>query len=339
MLVSLCIIAMNEQNTIGQLIRSVARQTVFAEDLEFEFIVVSNGCTDNTAEVAKKALEEFFGHTNMRIHVHDTPDAGKARSWNLAIHSVVDSVAEIIVFIDADIEFADSDVIRDMIQNLNAKEQLVAVSGWPVKDIVRKAKKTLVDRFSIKVSSQTPAPHSINGSLYAAKASELRKVWLPVPTPGEDGFLSAMLHTEGFSRPAQLESIQRLDRPTHYFEAHSVSGFFRHEKRMTIGTSVNGWLCEKFWTENHTSHVGRIIRDHNASDPEWVDDVVAKNVSGKFWALPPRMLTWRLHNLRDIGLLRMIVTAPFSVIATVINIWPCIQANRALKRKGSAGIW
>ena len=339
MLVSLCIIAMNEQNTIGQLIRSVAQQTIFEEDFEFEFVVVSNGCTDNTAEVAKKALDESFGDTDMRVHVHDTPDAGKARSWNLAVHSVMDPAAEIIVFMDADIEFADTDVIRDMIGNLNSEEQLSAVSGWPVKDIARKAQKTLIDRFSLKVSSQTPAPHSINGSLYAAKARELRKVWLPVPTPGEDGFLSAMLHTEGFSRPARLDSIQQLDRPTHYFEAHSVSGFFVHEKRITIGTSVNGWLCEKFWSENHMNHVGPVIRDYNALDPDWVDDVVSKNVTGKFWALPPRMLTWRLHNLRGVGIFRRMVRAPFSIIATVINIWPCIQANRALKRKGSAGIW
>ncbi|MEH6757970.1 MAG: glycosyltransferase [Parasphingorhabdus sp.] len=339
MLVSLCIIAMNEQDTIAGLIRSVAEQTVLSEGYDFEFVVVSNGCTDNTAQVAQAALEESFGETSVRIRVHDTPDAGKSRSWNLAVHSILDAATDIIVFMDADIELIDANVIRDLVWKLANEERLSAVSGWPVKDIAKKSSKSLIDRFSLKISSQTPAPHSINGSLYAGRAKELRKAWLPVPTPGEDGFLSAMLHTEGFSQAAQFERIQRFDRPTHYFEAHSISGFFHHEQRMTIGTTVNGWLCEKFWAEEHVRHIGPVIRDFNENDPQWVNNVVASKVAGKTWALPPRLLTWRLHNLRNAGFMKAAARVPFSILATLLNIWPCIQANRALKRQGSASIW
>ena len=337
MLVSLCIIAMNERDSMSGLIRSVASQTVISEDIELEFVIITNGCTDDTAEVAQTALEEHFSATGVRLCVHDTPDAGKARSWNLAVHSVCDSASDILVFMDADIELVDSDVLCELILKLTSDKRLSAVSGWPVKDIDKKARKTFIDRFSLKISAQTPAPNSINGSLYAGWATELRKVWLPVPTPGEDGFLSAMLHTEGFTQPAQLERIQRLERPTHYFEAHSISGFFHHERRMTIGTTINGWLCEKFWAEKHSRHVGRTIRDSNKNDPQWVNNIVASNVAGKAWALPSRLLTWRLYNLCSVGFTKAVGRAPFSILATLLNIWPCV--NRALKRRGSAGIW
>lgn len=339
MLISLCIIAMNERDAISGLISSVARQTVISEDIDIEFVVIANGCTDDTAEVAQTALAANFGGLGVRTRVFNTPDAGKARSWNIAVHSILDPASDIIVFMDADIELIDVDVIRDLVLKLLNNESLSAASGWPVKDIAKKEGKSMVDRFSLKISNQTPAPHSINGSLYAVRAMELQKVWLPVPTPGEDGFLSAMLHTEGFSQPAQLERIQRLDRPTHYFEAHTIAGFFRHERRMTIGTTVNGWLCEKFWAERHSCHVGPLIRDSNENDPHWVDNIVAGKVVGNAWALPPRLLTWRLNNLRGAGFAHAARRAPFSILATLLNLWPCIQANRALKQRGSAGTW
>lgn len=339
MLVSLCIIAMNEGDTIAGLINSVAQQTLLSDDFEFEFVIVSNGSTDNTVLIARDALEDSFGKSDVRCQVHDIGIAGKARSWNLAVHSLLDPTAQIMLFMDADIDLIDENVMSDMVNKLMADESLSAVSGWPVKDIAQKAKKSLIDNFSLKISSQTTPLHSINGSLYVGRAEVFRKIWLPIPTPGEDGFLSAMLHTEGFSQSAAMDCVQRMDRPTHYFEAHSISGFFVHEQRMTVGTTVNGWICEKFWARKSTNHVGPIIYDLNENDPEWVDKLVSEKVAGKLWALPPRLLTWRLYNLRHIGFIQAIKRAPFSILATLLNIWPCVLANRALKRRGSANIW
>ena len=339
MLISLCIIAKDESATIATLIQSVAAQTLLRRPFDFEFVVICNGCSDNTAEVAQRALEKTFGATSVAFRVHDEAEAGKARSWNLAVHQILNPVAETIIFMDADIHFADSDVLDDLTAKLSDDDDAAAVSGWPVKDIALKPHKSIIDWFSLKISSQTPTPHSVNGSLYAARAEYLKNIWLPVPTPGEDGFLSAMIHTDGFSHPARLERIQRADRPTHYFEAHSVMGFFRHERRMTIGTTINGWICEKMWAGDHSTPAGPVIRDWNEHDPLWVDRLVSSKVTGRFWALPPRLLTWRLYNLRGIGFRKAFRRAPFSIIATLLNIWPCIQANGALKRQGSANIW
>ena len=339
MRLAFCIIARNEAARIGALIASLAQQTIIADGHTIQVVVVSNDCSDNTAAVAKTALQQAFACRGIDTLVHETPHGGKARSWNLAVHDLLDPDADVALFMDADIEFIEDNVLSAMLDELGANESVLAVSGYPLKDIAKKSHKSLVDLFSLKISSQTPAPHSINGSLYAARMAELKKIYLPVPTPGEDGLLSAMLHSEGFSQPVELQRIKRMAHPTHYFEAHSIGGFFRHEQRMTVGTTINGWIFEALWAGTYSQHVGQLIHEWNRNDPDWVDRLVADKVGNRRWALPPRMLFWRLNNLREGDLLGRLARLPFSLTATLLNIWPCIAANRILRQRGSASYW
>lgn len=337
--IAICVIARNEGDTIGLLLHQLAVQTLLSRGHTGDLLIVSNGSNDGTAAIAESAAAKAFENSAVRWTIHDTPEGGKARSWNLAVHELLDPACDIVIFLDADIQFRHENVLSELAARLLGDSQLIAVSGFPVKDIAKKARKTAIDWFSLKVSSQTPAPHAINGSLYAARMRELRKIWLPVPTPGEDGVLSAMIHTNGFTEPARLERIARMPEPTHYFEAHSVAGFFRHERRMTLGTTINGWIFEHLWAGKHERHVGAYIQQLNLNDPEWIDRLVAANVRGKVWALPSRMLTWRLHNLRGVGIGKALARAPFSIGATLLNIWPSVEANRLLKKRGAARYW
>ena len=339
MLISICVIAKNEADSIGVLIRNMATQTVFCQSDDFEFVVICNGCEDNTAEVAAGELEKAFVGTNVRSHIHDTPISGKARSWNLAVHEVLDPTADIIVFMDSDIQLKDNEVIADLISKLLANANTSAISGWPVKDAALKKHKSIIDRFSLQVSSQTPAPNSINGSLYVGRAGDFQKIWLPVPTAGEDGFLSAMIHTQGFTEPPMLDRIQRADRPTHYYETHTILGFVRHERRITVATTINGWIFERLWADDHSSHAGKLIKHWNENDPLWVSKLVSTKVVGRSWALPPRLLIWRLYNLRGVSFSTFCKRVPYSIAATMLNIWPAILANKAIKNEDVANIW
>ena len=339
MLISLCVIAKDEAKSIAHLIESVAAQTIFLRQDDFEFVVVCNGCTDDTAKVAELALERAFSSTAIKFRVYDTPQAGKAKSWNLAVHSVLNPAADIFVFLDADILLKDTGVIDHLLSKLSSDEKVIAVSGWPVKDAALKKRKSMLDHISLTISNQTLPPHAVNGSLYVGRADQLRKIWRPVPTPGEDGFLSAMIHTHGFLEKPEQNRIQRADMPTHYYETHTVAGYFRHERRITLATAINGWIFEKLWEQNSTSHAGDLIQKWNDEDPLWVSRLVSSKVSKKTWALPARLLTWRLGNLRGVDLKTFWIRAPFSITATILNIWPTIQANKVIKRSDAANIW
>lgn len=337
--IAICIIARNEADTIGNIVGQLASQTIVASRQVDQILVVSNGSSDATAAVAEAALDKAFASAPIDAMVHDTPVGGKARAWNLAVHELLDPGADFVIFMDADIELADHDVLETLVCRLAQDRDVEAVSGFPVKDIARKSRKSLIDRFSLAISNQTPAPHALNGSLYAARMSELRRIWLPVPTPGEDGVLSAMIHTGGFTHPPLMARIVRVDQPTHYFEAHNIRGFFAHECRMTLGTAINGWIFERLWAGQYSRHVGELVRDWNQHDPEWIERLVRCHVAGRWWALPPRMLAWRLYNLRGVGWRRALLRMPFSIAATILNIWPCVAANRKLKRRGAASHW
>jgi len=337
--IAICIIAKDEEDSIGDLIDQISFQTIFGSISTAELLIVCNGCTDRTAQVARNALLHANWPEGVKASVHDFKEAGKARFWNVAVHELISEAAEIALFLDADVELAGGSVLKDLVFELHSNKDAVAISGWPVKDIARKKRKSLVERFSLSVSAQTQYAHSINGSLYAAKLECLRKIWLPVPIPGEDGMLSAMIKTDGFTHPPREDLICRAHKPTHFYEAHSVRGFFRHEQRMVIGTTINGWLFEHFWQSQCTEHVGKNIRALNESRPTWVGDLVAGKIGNRRWILPSRLLTWRLKNLRDVSLWKAIGRAPFSIGATLLNLWPCITANAILRRKAAANYW
>lgn len=339
MKISICVLAKDEAENIVRFVEQLKTQTIFHQGCAIEIGVVANGSTDNTADLAREKLAESFCDNMVTANLHDLPAPGKARAWNRAVHDLLDAQSEIAIFADADIEFADENVLSDLCCELLDSPGALAVSGYPLKDISRKKNKSLIDQFSLGVSKQTPAAHALNGSLYAAYLSELRRIWLPEPTPGEDGMISAMIHTNGFSEPAQISRVIRMKRPTHYFESHSVAGFFRHERRMTVGTVINGWIFEFLWEGKHSSHVGQFIRDKNSENPDWVNSLVADHVQTGRWVLPSRMLFWRLYNLRNCGLLEGAAKAPFSIAATLLNVWPSLQANRILKKDNPAGYW
>src|SRR3546814_2844578 len=82
-------------------------QTLLAQKHQFQLVDGANAGTDTTAITAHNAAQAQFSGRPVDRLVHETPLAGKARSWNLAVHELIDPDAEIGLFLDADIEFID----------------------------------------------------------------------------------------------------------------------------------------------------------------------------------------------------------------------------------------
>ena len=336
--ITVAILARNEGASIGVMLADLARQTVFSRPDSFEIVVFANDCSDDTAERARAAFAASF-RPPVATRVHVTPEGGKTRSWNSMVHEVADPATDLFIFCDGDITFARLDAVADMVRMWETSDVARAVTGYVVKDIARKPSKSLLDRISLRLSNDARLPNALNGSLYVLGADEARKIWLPVPLPGEDGFLSATIKTNGFTEQPVEERVISPPTPTHYYEAHSVAGYFRHEKRITMGTTINGWIFEDLWSRKLAQHAGVLIRRWNAEDPTWIAKLMRAQIGNRRWVVPGRLFTGRLNHLRNLGLAKAARRLPLALGATALNIVPTVTANRELKRDQAAGFW
>jgi glycosyltransferase involved in cell wall biosynthesis len=338
-IITLIIIAKNEENVIEHTIESLASQSLWNDNFIVKLIFFFNGCTDDTVKIARDAISSHMGRYSHSIKIVDSEISGKSRSWNVAVHQTSDPDTDYFLFLDADIAFASRDACLSVLNLLHKDRHCVAVSGRPVKSLSLKNNKTLLDRLSLKVSENNRAQRSINGSLYCITAQEARRIYLPTQNPAEDGFLNAMVYTEGFSRSPDATRVNQVDTVTHYYEPASGLGIFYHERRVMIGTIINRWIFEHFWDLKSEKHLGSSIAYWNDVDPSWVQKIVDRHVEGKRWVIPTGVLFWRLPDRRRLTLSHYIRRLPLSLAATAFNIMVCVAANRRIKAGAAAGIW
>ena len=335
---AIVVLAKNEERNIERFIDSLATQTLFDRDnIQTSLYVVANGCSDQTAKIARESASKALHFRGVKSEIFDWATPGKSRSWNRVIHEVLPNDVNYIMAMDADIEFVDVFVLAAMFDEIRRDHKLQVVSGFPIKDTARKARPTLIDRFSMSISGLTRYSGAINGSLYLATTSCLSEIWLPDETPGEDGFLNAMVMTRGFSRASQPDIVMQMSQPTHFFESHSPVSFFAHERRMIVGTMINRWIFEYLHSLQLSEPAGSFIQRLNREEPEWVSRIIAERSAGK-WLIPRALLFRRLkpkQGLTASYLLRL----PVLLLATAVTLPPALTANRALKKRGAASSW
>jgi len=116
--VSLVIPAHNAEIVIENSVKEYTKFLSFYN--EYELIVVCNGCTDNTAGIAKK-----FARTNPHISVIEIKERGKGFA---VLKGFSAAKKEIIGFMDADNAFK-LDAVKDMISLLGQYDCVIA-SKW-----------------------------------------------------------------------------------------------------------------------------------------------------------------------------------------------------------------
>jgi glycosyltransferase involved in cell wall biosynthesis len=334
---AVCILAKDEERTIGPALSQIARQSVLRSSHAIEVHVVVNGSTDATAQSAE-ALKEDVRAAGATLVVHDLEQAGKSRAWNKTVHELLGDHIDTALFMDADIELISEEVFEQLLETLGNRPAAKVCSGYPVKDLSRKTRKSPLDFFSLTVSRQSRHSAAINGSLYGARMSALREIWLPNETPGEDGFLNAMVTTGGFTHQPDPDSVVTLDEPTHFFKAHDVANFFSHERRMIVGTVINCWIFEHLWELKSSEPVGPLIRNWNSDQPRWVDQLTRRRIGRRKWLVPNEVMFGRLGRSRS-SLIRWLAYLPVGVAATLLTVPPALMANRKLKGMDAASTW
>lgn len=202
--------------------------------VDLRILVLANGCTDATAKVARTAGAD----------VADLAKGGKSRTWNRFVHDLSRPEADLLVFCDADITLPEPDALARLIDGLAARPALWVLNSQPVRATALRGARTLVERLALKASGGLDDwKTAICGQLYAMPAARARRLQLPIGLPVEDGYLRAMVLTDGLAAAEDFSRIDGLDGLRHVYEAEgTLRGLLRHQERIVIGSAINAAL-------------------------------------------------------------------------------------------------
>ena len=182
--VTVAVSAYNEEQNIVLFLESVLQQRT--ENLTLEkILVISDGSTDKTVERAKSLKSSL-------IEVRDHKERiGKSTRLN-EIYSIIDS--DYLVQTDADVIFADKDVIEKVVRPMSSESKVEMCGGntlpLPAKGFTERAVKSMFD-VSIKLRTEINEGNngfSANGGLLAYKKGLYKKLCIPENMIANDVF-------------------------------------------------------------------------------------------------------------------------------------------------------
>lgn len=350
MIISIGILAWNEEDCIEGTLRSLLEQSLLRElapegERRVEVVVVPNGCTDTTAEKAAEALR--LGAAALPAgaftwRVEPVSEPGKVNAWNLYVHRFSHPDADLVFLMDADIRYDHPDTLKNMAAALENNPQASVSVDLPLKHVAGKAKKSLADRISLAVSGMTQAaPGQLTGQLYCARGPLLRRVHMPLGLIVEDGFLKQMLCTDLMRGPCDNSRVIRAPGASHVFEAYtSVKDVFLNQRRQQIGHAIYTYLRDYLRDHPGEKDAGRIIAENNARDPDWFRALIRERVrQGGRWVMYPGAFSVRWRRLRNLSPLRAFLRLPVATAAFLLDVVVLVAANRRLRSGRLKGVW
>lgn len=329
MRVDLGIFAHDEGATIARMVAGVLAQD--RGGLDLRVLVLANGCTDDTAARARAAGAE----------VADLPEGGKSRTWNRFVHDLSRSDAEVLIFADADIELPTPDTLLQLVALLQARPGLHVANSRPVKDIVARPEGLGLQDRLIAMAGGTLDDWrtAICGQLYAMPAARARAHHLPIGLPVEDGFLRAMVLTDGLTAPEDLSRLDGAGAWHVYASERSIGALIRHQVRIVIGSAINSAIFETIVALPPDQRVG-VLR--SAAEQEgWLPHLLHRRLPRwpQGW-VPVHFLLKRSQNLlRD----RRRLWAPKGLILLVagfgFDLIVYLRAQIQMARGTGAGYW
>lgn len=340
---SIGIFAHNEETRIGATLMSLRAQDVFdpaaPAAARIEIVVMPNGCRDRTAAVATAAVREHFaGLPQVTARVENLSEPGKSRTWNVFVHQLADPAAEVLILMDGDIELVGAATLRNLLQTLAQHPEAHACVDTILKDLAFKQTLTAREKMSLAASElNRSGPPKLAGSLYAARAAVLRSIWMPVGLLVEDGYLKAMLCTDGFTRPDTPSRLVRAEAAAHTFEAVTdLRTLFRHEVRLLVGSAINFILFEQLTDRVRTTgrHGGQLVGEWNAGDPGWFPALIDVRLKSRGWWLAPTgFIALPLRQLRNLPPGRALKRLPAALLRVGFNLAAAVAANGQLRRR------
>ncbi len=335
--ISIGILAHNEEQTIPAVLKDLAVQDRIPGMADpLEVLVVVNGSKDQTAEKARQIAEQISPVMKWDFRVVELARAGKDNAWNLFVHEYSRPDADILILMDADIRLPQIDTLSRLVTSLEKNPEALASVDEPVKSIAMHKGHDLRGHLSVAASRVSAAgPPKLCGQLYAARAEALRNIFLPLPLLVEDGFIKAMLTTDGFSRPERSSALVRAPGAYHLYEAESsLKNLFRHERRIIAGTLCNIILFEYLRKcVSQGLSPARVIRQNNEQDQDWLRSLIVGNIqlSSRFTDIYSIVLL-PLHQWRSMQAGRSFTGFAAALTRTMFNIPVTFAAWLDLRR-------
>lgn len=324
----------NEAEGLASTLRGMLAQDIFSSDMQAHLIVLANGCTDSTVDVARS-----IDHPALRVV--DLPQGGKSRTWNSFVHEISARETDILIFADADIVLPDRATLQRLAKGLAAQSSLFALSSQPVKDISLTSEKlTLTERLiAASAGGMDDWQTSICGQLYAMPAARARQFSMPIGLPVEDGFLRAMVLTDHLTTTEVLSRLGGLSGVRHvYGSERSVPALIRHQVRIVIGSAINAAIftaLRRLPPEERAEELQTAARDDG-----WLTAVLeAELPRAPFGYVPVHFLTKRLVRLFAQGQSRNPRRILLALLGFVFDFIVYVFAQIKMLRGTGAGYW
>ncbi|RZO11597.1 MAG: glycosyltransferase family 2 protein [Synechococcus sp. MED-G135] len=227
-LISIIIPAFNEEATIGQTMLSCLK----AKDYNMELIVIDDGSTDNTKQVARMIkLDE----PNQRISILPTGhNQGKTAALNLGLSH---ARGEFIVTLDADTQVANSETINSLIEPLiNQRSVTASTANLKISDptttlgSIQAIEYAKIIQTVKRAQSQTNAILILPGALSAFRAEALKSIGgFSGDTLAEDADATMTLLRQGHRLSLETKACGITDVPS------SLQSFTKQRIRWRVG--------------------------------------------------------------------------------------------------------
>jgi hypothetical protein len=335
MRVAIGILVHNGAGTLGPTLRSLAGQRLLHE-ADVSVHIVANGCTDDSAGVARAELEAIRGleaDPRWRFAIHELAVANKCHAWEHFVHHAAEADADHLVLADCDILFGDDDTVGRMVRALDDDPRLHVATSFPVKHVELEAS-GLLERLSSRITDARLDEHAVCGQLYAGRAEVLRRIHMPIGLQVEDGFIRAMVLTDGFRSPEQLERVRHIDGVRHLYEAHlSPERLVRHEAWLVRNTVTLSYLYAAFEAlplELTGQHAGELVAALNETTPDWFAALYVAASRDRHPLVPSPVRWRRLAAWWAMPLARRPVAIPKVLLTTCFDLVVCARAEREL---------
>jgi glycosyltransferase involved in cell wall biosynthesis len=347
MRIAIGMLAWNEESSIAATIGSLARQSLLARAdgaaFRIEVVIVPNGCTDRTPEVAAEALRGLVARfPRVEARVESLAEGGKSNAWNEFIHHLAPQDADYHILMDADIELLTPETLERMWEALERDPHALIATDQPVKHLVRKARLNLLEKLLLGAGAMTRAtPGQLTGQLYCARGAMLRRIWMPRGIIVEDGFLKQIVCTDGFSIPVDNSRIVRADGASHLFECYTKPrDIWNHQVRQAIGHTLYTYLTKYLRTEMTQRPVFEPLLEQCRRDPEWFLRRIREEVASRgWWVMDTASLGMRWRRVRHAKGAAKLKFLLIAAAATPYDLAVFLASNSRLRSGRVKGVW